>query len=119
MPPAAESVPDTSKYQSLKELTPQSAGIGTWLQQVVEAPQIWEYSHTYNGKPVKGKRFEVTLVSPDASVYCIGFARRKQDNLIGNGKLTEAVKTFRYKTVCGRPARSLWQKRSLALSAAP
>ena len=85
MPPAAESAPDTSKYQSLKELTPQSAGIGTWLLQVAEAPRIWEYSYTYNGKQVQGKRFEVTLVSPDANVYCIGFVRRQQENLIGNG----------------------------------
>ena len=95
MPPAAESAPkhsdqsapDASKFQSLKELTPQNAGIGTWLLQVAEAPREWEYSYTYNGKQVQGKRFEVMLVSPDASVYCIGFVRRKQDNLIGNGNL--------------------------------
>ena len=53
MPPAAESAPDASKYQSLKELTPQNTGIGTWLLQVAEAPRIWEYSYTYNGKQVK------------------------------------------------------------------
>ena len=107
MPPAAESAPkhpkqsapDLPKYQSLKELTPQSVGIGTWLLQVAEAPREWEYSYTYNGNKCAGKRFEVMLVSPDASVYCIGFCRRKQDNLIGNGKVAAAMQAFRYKTV--------------------
>ena len=63
MPPAAESapkhpeqsVPDPSKYQSLKELTPQSVGIGTWLLQVAEAPREWEYSYAYNGNKCAGK----------------------------------------------------------------
>ena len=107
MPPAAESAPkhpeqsapDPSKYQSLKELTPQNAGIGTWLLQVAEAPREWEYSYTYNAKKHAGKRFEVMLVSQDASVYCIGFCRHKHDNLIGNGKFAAAMQAFRYKTV--------------------
>ena len=80
-------MPDASKYQSLQEHTPRSVGIGTWLLQVAEAPREWEYSYTYNGKQVQGKRFEVMLVSPDANDYCIGFVRRKQDNVIVNGNL--------------------------------
>ena len=39
------------------------------------------------------------LVSPDASVYCIGFFRRKQDSLSGNGKFAAAMQAVRYNTV--------------------
>ena len=107
MPPAAESAPKhpeqsapgPSKYQSLKELTPQNAGIGTWLLQVAEAPREWEYAYTYNGKQAQGERFQAMLVSPDASVECIGFVRRKQDSLIGNGKIAAAMQAVRHKTV--------------------
>ena len=94
-----QSAPDPSKYQSLKELTPQNAGIGTWLLQVAEAPREWEYSYTYNGKQSTGRLFEVTLVPPDASVYCMGFFRRKQNSLIGNRKIAEANQAGRYKAV--------------------
>ena len=116
MPSAAESAPKhpeqsapyPSKYQSLTELTPQNAGIGTWLLQVAEAPREWEYSYAYNGKQCVGKRFEVMMVSPDASVYCMGFFRRKQNGLIGNGTFAEAKQAVRYKTV--------WEASNIALA---
>ena len=125
MPPAAESapkhpeqcVPDPSNYQSLNELTPHSDGIGTWLLQVAEAPRDWEYSYTYNGNACVGKRFEVMLVSPDASVYCIGFFRRKQDSRIGNGKFRAAMQTFRYKTVWEASKISLAREKACFSSA--
>ena len=87
-----------------------------WLLQAAEAPRQWEYDYTFNGNKCKGKRFEVTLVSPDASVYCIGAFRRKQDNATGNKKFADALSTFRHKTVW---EASKMRKRNLALSAAP
>ena len=42
------------KYQSLKELSPQSAHIGTWLVTVAEVPRVWEYEYRFNGKQFKG-----------------------------------------------------------------
>ena len=56
------------------------------------------------------------LVSPDASVYCNGFVRRKQDNLIGNGKIAEAVKTVRYKSVWGASKVTLAKEKPCFLS---
>ena len=70
-----------------------------WLVQVAEAPREWEYTYTYNGNHCKGKRFEVILVSRDASVYCIGAFRCKQDNATGNKKFADALTMFRHKTV--------------------
>ena len=87
------------EYQSLKELTPQSAGIGMWLVLVAEAPREWEYTYTFNGHKCTGRRFEAILVSPDASVYCIGAFRRKQDNATGNKKFADALSTLRHKTM--------------------
>ena len=87
------------EYQSLKELTQQSAGIGMWLLQVAEAPRDWEYTYTFNGHKCTGRRFEAILVSPDASVYCIGAFRRKQDNAAGNKKFADALSMFQHGTV--------------------
>ena len=97
-----------NEYQSLKELTPQSAGIGTWLVTVAEAPRQWEYNYAYNGKQCKGKRFEVNLVSADAGVYCIGAFRRKSDNASGNKKFEDALGAFGY--------RSVWEASKILLA---
>ena len=89
----------TKEFQSLKELTPQSAGIGTWLVTVGETPRQWEYTYHYTGKQHIGRRFEVNLLSEDGSVYCIGAWRRKADNPNGNKKFEEALRAFGYRTV--------------------
>ena len=104
------------EYQSLKELTPQSAGIGTWLVEVAEAPRQWDYTYTFNGKTCKGKRFEVILVSADASVYCIGAFRRKQDNATGNKKFADALSAFAYKTVWEASKMSLAKEKPCFIS---
>ena len=87
------------EYQSLKELTHQSAAIGKWLLTVGETPRAWEYGFSLNGKQCKGKRFEVNMVSADAGVYCTGAFRRKTDNPAGNRKFDEALATFAYGSV--------------------
>ena len=92
-------MPDQSNHQSLKELTPESASIGMWLLQVAEHPREWVSASVYNGRRCVGKRFEAMLVSEDASVYCIGFVRRKRDSASGNEKFAEAMQTVRYKTM--------------------
>ena len=58
-----------AEHLPLRELTPQSGGIGTWLLQVAEAPRVCEYEYTWSGKSCKGKRFEMILLSPEAGAY--------------------------------------------------
>ena len=45
-----------AEHLPLRELTPQSGGIGTWLLQVAEAPRVRVYEYTWSGKSCKGKR---------------------------------------------------------------
>ena len=52
-PSASKSV---AEHLPLRELTPQSGGIGTWLLQVAEKPRVREYEYTWNGKTGKGKK---------------------------------------------------------------
>ena len=44
-----------AEHLPLRELTPQSGGIGTWLLQVAEKPRVREYEYTWNGTTGKGK----------------------------------------------------------------
>ena len=44
-----------AEHLPLRELTPQSGGIGTWLLQVAEKPRVREYEYTWNGETGKGK----------------------------------------------------------------
>ena len=66
-----------AEHLPLRELTPQSGGIGKWLLQVAEDPRVREYEYTWNGKVGKGKKFEVTLLSPEAGSYCMGQYKRR------------------------------------------
>ena len=66
-----------AEHLPLRELTPQSGGIGTWLLQVAEAPRVCEYEYTWSGKNCKGKRFETILLSPETGSYCIGQYKRR------------------------------------------
>ena len=43
-----------AEHLPLRELTPQSGGIGTWLLQVAEKPRVREYDYTWSGKTGKG-----------------------------------------------------------------
>ena len=124
MPPAAASAsehpepsaPGPSKYRSLNELTPQRVGIGARLLQVADAPRGCESAYIHNGKRNGGTRFEVMLMSPDARVYCIGFFRRKQDSLSGNGESAAAMQACRYNTVWEASNISLANEKACAIS---
>ena len=39
-----------AEHQLLRELTPQSGGIGKWLLRVAETPLVREYTYSWNGK---------------------------------------------------------------------
>ena len=96
----AESAPARQQeYQPLHELTPQSGAIGSWLLQVGEAPLVREYTYTYNGKTCHGKRFEVILMSPDASAYCVGQYRRRGAGQNGDKEFGRNVERFKMNTV--------------------
>ena len=66
-----------AEHLPLRELTPQSGGIGKWLLKVAEAPRVREYEYTWSGKNCKGKRFEMILLSPEIGAYCRGQYKRK------------------------------------------
>ena len=42
----AGSATEQSNFQTLRELTLQSAGIGSWLLKVADTPRVWEYEYT-------------------------------------------------------------------------
>ena len=66
-----------AEHQLLRELTPQSGGIGKWLLRVAETPLVREYKYTWSGKDYNGKRFEMILLSSEPGAYCMGQFRRK------------------------------------------
>ena len=66
-----------AEHLPLRELTPQSGGIGKWLLLVAEEPRVCEYEYTWSGKTCKGKRFETILLSPEIGSYCIGQYKRR------------------------------------------
>ena len=74
-----------AEHLPLRELTSQSGGIGKWLFQVPEEPRVREYEYTWNGRPYKGKRFEVPMQSPEAGSYCMGQFKCEQGES-GEGK---------------------------------
>ena len=95
---AKESAPEQGAekdFQPLRELTPQSAGIGKWLLSIPEEPLMWEYEFSANGRKIKGKRLEAILVSKDATAYCVGAVQRKADSDNGNRKFAEQAKRFK------------------------
>ena len=87
-----------------------------WLVLVAEAPREWEYTYTFNGHKCTGRRFEAILVSPDASVYCIGAFRRKQDNAAGNKKFADALSMFQHGTVWEASKTSLAKEKPCFIS---
>ena len=95
----AGSATEQSKFQTLRELTLQSAGIGSWLLKVSDTPRVWEYEYTWNGKKCTGKRFEVVLVSQDADAYCIGASRRKGATQKGIHEFAQAIDRFARGTI--------------------
>ena len=66
-----------AEHQLLRELTPQSGGIGKWLLRVAETPLVREYTYSWNGKNNKGKRFEMIMLSSEPGAYCMGQFKRR------------------------------------------
>ena len=66
-----------AEHQPLRELTPQSGGIGKWLLKVAEPPLVREYKYTWSGKEYTGKRFEMILLSSETGAYCMGQFKRR------------------------------------------
>ena len=87
-----------AEHLPLRELTPQSGGIGTWLLQVADAPRVAEYEYTWNGKSCKGKRFEVTLLSPEAGSYCVGQYKRRGSVKTADSEFDRNVERFKVTT---------------------
>ena len=54
-----------AEHLPLRELTPQSGGIGTWLLQGAEVPRVREYEYTWNGKSNKSKQIDDVAVARD------------------------------------------------------
>ena len=95
----AGSATEKSKFQTLRELTLQSAGIGSCFLKMSDTPRVWEYEYTWNGKKCTGNRFEVVLVSQDADAYCIGAFRRKGATQKGIQELEQAIGRFARETI--------------------
>ena len=87
-----------AEHLPLCELTPQSGGIGSWLFQVGEAPRVREYEYTWNGKVGKGKKIEVTLLSPEAGSYCMGQYKRRGPVKIADKEFDHNVERFKVAT---------------------
>ena len=87
-----------AEHLPLRELTPQSGGIGTWLLQVAEEPRVREYEYTWSGKTCKGKRFEIPLVSAEAGSYCMGQYRRRGPAKTADKEFDENVERFKAAT---------------------
>ena len=105
---SATEQPAKKTFQALEELTPQSGSIGTWLLAIVDEPRQWEYEYSYNGRKIKGKRFEVILVGSDPGVYCIGAFRRKTDSPAGNRRFVEGLGQFK--------RSSIWEASKIAIA---
>jgi len=86
------------EYLPLHELTPQSGGIGSWLLQVAETPRVYEYEYTWNGKNLKGKRFEIILMSSEIGSYCIGQYKRRGAAKTADKEFDRNVERFKVKT---------------------
>ena len=78
-----------AEHQLLRELTPQSGGIGKWLLRVAETPLVREYTYSWNGKNNTGKRFEMIMLSSEPGACCMGQFRRK-------GSKPQAEKEFEH-----------------------
>ena len=87
-----------AEYLPLRELTPQSGGIGSWLLQVAETPRVYEYEYTWNGKNHKGKRFEIILMSSEIGSYCIGQYKRRGAAKTADKEFDRNVERFKVKT---------------------
>ena len=94
-PSESESV---AEHLPLRELTPQSGGIGKWLLQVAEAARVYEYEYTWNGKGCKGKRIEMILLSPEPGSYCIGQYKRRGTAKNGDKEFDRNLQRFKLKT---------------------
>ena len=88
-----------AEHLPLRELTPQSGGIGTWLLQVAAEPRVREYEYTWSGKTCKGKRFEIPLVSAEAGSYCMGQYRRRGPAKTADKEFDENVERFKVATM--------------------
>ena len=105
-----------AEHLPLRELTPQSGGIGTWLLQVAEAPRVCEYEYTWNGKSCKAKRFEMILLSPDAGAYCIGQYKRRGALKTAEKEFDRNVERFKVKTAWCASKASLAKEKPCFIS---
>ena len=87
-----------AEHLPLRELTPQSGGIGTWLLQVAEEPRVREYEYTWSGKSCKGKRFEMILLSPESGSYCMGQYKRRGPVKTSDKEFDHNVERFKVAT---------------------
>ena len=87
-----------AEHLPLRELTPQSGGIGTWLLQVAEKPRVREYEYTWNGKTGKGNTFEMILLSPEAGAYCMSQYKRKGPVKTADKEFDHNVERFKVAT---------------------
>ena len=63
-------------FQSLTEMTTQSANIGRWMLRVCTPPEEQDFQYMLKGKQMTGKVFTCYFVSTDSSHYCLGKYRR-------------------------------------------
>ena len=87
-----------AEHLPLRELTPQSGGIGTWLLHVAEKPRAREYEYTWNGKSNKGKQFEMMLQSPEIGSYCMGQYKRRGPVKTADKEFDQNVERFKVAT---------------------
>ena len=84
-----------AEHQPLRELTPQSGGIGKWLLKVAETPLVREYTYSWNGKNNTGKRFEMIMLSSEPGAYCMGQFRRKGATPKGEKEFDQNLMRFK------------------------
>ena len=88
-----------AEHLPLRELTPQSGAIGTWLLQVADVPRVHEYEYTWNGKTIKGKRLEMILMSQEPGSYCIGQNKHRGAPKVAEKEFERNVERFKVGTM--------------------